>query len=438
MTPVPLKTELMQTTVLLEDTRESSLKRDLGERISLTEEVGHRQEEVRTYEREVESIVREERTLKKEIKQQMVVAKDEGEPACTEHEVESKRDVTPPPEITRPKKEVSVLTSKKEVLTYKKTPQERKLKEADIPSTYTEQKEVTEPNVSVHHEEIETVSPMEDLVKPKISATSKEVTVPKKPRVPKEVTLLKQADSVEVEDVQSDRSIPRRETVSLPPEQDLPQILPKTTLSRPMTAVPSKKEVITPKKMEPPREEITTTPQAEGKIYLEDIVPLEKPTPVSVSFEELVPATRLIPASKEVSPPVPPGIPSPEKIVCLEEEISSLKETVLPIKKTSPALPKAVVAPKEDFPTEKVTLPKKIITKDNVAPTKKSQVPPQKKPLSPEEETLPSKTPEEVRTTATKPQPIGEDDKKVKKGTREIEQQTLQKGILSYLSCTGP
>ncbi len=337
----------MQTTVVLEDTRKSSLKKDLGERISLVEEVGHKQE-VRTYERGVESVlVREESTLA-----QMVLAKDEEEvsmwysediePACTEHEVESKRDITPLPESSPTKKEAFVLTSKKEA--YKKPTQERKLEEADIPSTCTEQKEVT-------------------------------------------------------------------------------------TLSHPMTAIPPKKEVITPKKMESPREEITKKRK--------DIVPLEKPTPVSVSFEELVPARRLIPASREVSSPVPSGIPSPEKIVCLEEEISPLTETVMQIKKTSPALPKAVVAPKEDFPPEKVTLPKKPITKDKVAPTKKSQVPPHKKSLSPEEETLPSKTRKEVRTSATKPPQIGEDDNKLKKGTQEIEQQTLQKGILSYLSCTG-
>ncbi|XP_070771024.1 neurofilament heavy polypeptide-like [Enoplosus armatus] len=514
---VPLVTDLKQTTVLLEDSRESSLKRDCGKKISLAEEVGHRQEKARTRERGVElreSIAREKITLKREIRQQMFFEKEEGEvstwcsgdeqvedteslediePAYIEYKAEtledteshddedlapedkavdqreemsfrsvspplkkaallpSKRDITPPPEITRPtRKEVSGLTSQKEVQAYKKIPQDRKLNEADITSTYPEQKKFTESFVSVHHEEIdeETVSPMEDIVKHKISDTSKEITAPKKPRVPKEVTLLKQPDSVEVKEVQSERAMFRRKTVSPPPKHNLTQIPPQTTLSHPMTTV-------TPNK-ESPKKEITKTPKAAGKMYLEDTVPLEEPSPVSeeVSFEEeLVPATRSIPASREESPPVPARVPLCETVVCLEEEISPPKETVLPTKKTSPALLKAVAAPKEDFPPEELTLPKKPISKDKVTPTKKSlKVPPQKKPLPPEEEALTSKKPaslsqkvitpevdssEEARTTTTKPPPTREDDKKAKKGTQEIEQETLQKGILSYLSCTG-
>lgn len=508
MTPVPPKTDLTQTTEVLEDSREASVKTGFGERISLAEEVGHRQERVRMYETEVpirESIMGEESTLKRETRQQMVLAEDEVstwyrggqqvehtepdiEPAYTEYEPEkledteahdeedfpedkavdwkeemylrsvspplkeadlpSERDVSPPPETTRPtKKEVpssdTEFTSQKELLTYKKTHQEKKLVIADIPSTYNEQKDVSESIVLVHREEIdeETRPPMEGFVKPKIS-TSKEIAAPKKPRVSKEVTLFKKADSVEVEEVPAERTMPRTS------EQDLPQILPKTTLSHPMTTLTPKKEVIIPTKMESSREEITKTPKDLGTMYLKDIVPLEKPTPVSaeVSFEDQLVPTRSIPASKEVSLPVPARIPSPEKTVSPGEDISPSKDTFLPTEKTSPKLPKAVVAPEE------VTLPKKPMTKAKVAPTKKAQVPPHKKPLVPAEEALPSKKPaslaeiiitpkvdssEEATTAATKPPPTREDDKKAKKGTQEIEQQTLQKGILSYLSRIG-
>lgn len=499
ITPVPLEADLKHTTVVFEDSRESCVKRDGGERIFLAE-AEYRQEKVKIYERRVESIAKEEITLKREIKQQRVLAKEQGEvstwcsgdrqvedtesveevePAYTEYETENleetesrdeedfvsedkaldqreemslrsvsplvkeaghslKRDVAPSPEVTRPiKKEVSGLTSKKEVLAYKKTPQEKKLKDADIASAYPEQKEFPESFPSVHHEEIEeeTVSTMEDLVTTKFSDMSKVIPLPKKPRVPKKVTLLKQADSEE-EEVLSETSMHLRKTVPPPLEQDLTQILPKTTPSHPMTAVPAKKG-----------NEIKI-PKVAGKMDLEDTVPVSE----EVSFEEeLVPATS-IPASRDVSHPVPARIPSPEKIVSLEEKFSPSTETVLPAKKTSPALSKAVAAPKEDFQTEEVTLPKKPISKDKVAPTKRSQVPRQKA-HPPEEETLPSKKPaalaqkiltpevcssEEPRSTATKPPPTREVNKKTKKGTQEIEQETLEKGILFCLSRTGP
>lgn len=477
-----------------EDNKEASLKNDRGERIYLAE-VGHRQEEVRTYIRGVEIMertVKEESTLKREIRQRMALAKEEDEvstwysedqevedtetqediePAYTEYETEklqdtephdeedfdpgdkavdkreeislksvalpSERDATPPLEITcAMNKEFTGFISKKGVLAYKKTPQERILKEADSLPVYSEQKEVAESFVSVHHEEIEeeTTFPKDNHVKPKISAKSKEITVPKKPRVPKEVTLMKQTDSVEVEEVPSERSMSRRETASPPLERDLPQILPQTTISCPMTAVPPKKEVITPKKMESPREEITETPKAAGKMYLENIVPLEKATPVleELSFqEELVPVTRSILPSTEVSPPVSAQIHSPKKIVCLEEGISPPKETILPTKKISLAIPNAGVTPKEDVPFGEVTQPKKSL------PPEKETIS-SKKPASLVQKITPEvDSSEETSTTTTKHPPTRKDDKKTKKGTHEIEQQTLQKGILSYLSRIG-
>lgn len=549
-----MKIELKQTTEVLEDNKKSSPTMDRGEfggefwRVSLQEEVGHWQEEVRTFERKMGSIVREESTLKREIIQEMVISKEEDEDstwykedqqvkplediqqACTEREAEKleytesqdeeaaeKREemslrlvspplkeaiqevtppVTPPSEMTPTKKDTSGLTIKKDVRAYKKTTQERKFKKADIPPTYAEQKEEeerrTESFASVYQDE--TVYPMDDLVKPQISDTSKEITLPKQfPTVPKEITHMKQAESAKVEEALSERSMPWRETVSPPPDQDLPQSLPETIISHATTTVSPKKEV------ETARQEI---PKSARKMYPKDIVPLEKPTvSEEMSFgEQLVPAVvsppvpaqlpspdqdlpqnlpktippdtvtvvppkqqvmtpkkinsaraeilkakvsfeeELIPAT--VSPPATAQIPSPKKVFCLEEDISPPKPIALPPKMTSPA----------EFIPEDVSLPKKPVTKDKVPLTKQSEVPVVKKPHPPEEETLQSKTPavltqkiitpkvdssEEERTKTTKPGTTREYNKKAKKGTQEIEQQTLQTGILSHLSCTG-
>ena len=402
--------------------------------------------------------------------------------------------VTPPSEMTPTKKDTSGLTIKKDVRAYKKTTQERKFKKADIPPTYAKQKEEedrrTESFVSVYQEEI--VNSMDNLVKPQISDTSKEITFPKQfPTAPKEITNMKQAGSAKVEEALSERSMPWRETVSPPPDQDLPQSLPETIISHAMTTVSPKKEV------ENARQEI---PKSARKMYPNDIVPLEKPTvseemsfgeqpavvspPVpaqlpspdqdlpqnlpktippdtvtvvppkqqvmtpkkinsaraeilkaEVSFEE-----ELIPA--KVSPPATAQISSPEKVFCLEEDISPPKPIVPPPKITFPA----------EFIPEDMSLPKKPVTKDRVPLTKQSKVPLLKKPHPPEEETFQSKTPavltqkiitpkldssSEERTKTTKPRPTREDDKKAKKGTQEIEQQTLQTGILYHVSCTG-
>lgn len=542
-----MKIELKQTEVL-EDNKKPSSKMGHGEiggefwRISLQEEVGHWQEEVRTCERKLGSIVREESNLKREIRQEMIIGKEEDEDstwykedqqvkplediqqACTECEAEKLQDtesqdeeavekreemslrfvspplkeailevtspVTPPSEMICPtKKETSGLTIKKDVRAYKKTTQERKFMEADIQPSYVEQKEEgrrTESFVSVYQEE----TVLDDLAKPQISDKSKEITFPKQPTVPKEIAHMKQAESVKIEEALSERSMPWRETVSPPPSQDLPKSLPETIISHALTTVPPKKEV------ETLRQKI---PKSTRKMYPKDIVPLEKPTVSDEIFEELiVPAVVFPPAQlpspdqdlpqnlpktilphtvtvvppkqqvmtpkkiksaraeilkaevsfeeelvpAPVSPPATAQIPSPEKVFCLAEDISSPKPVVLPLKMTSPA----------EFTPEDVSLPKKPVTKDKVPLTKQSQVPLLKKPHPSEEEALQSKTPavltqkiitpkvdssEEERTKTTKPQPTREDDKKAKKGTQEIEQQTLQTGILSYLSCTG-
>ncbi|XP_067458814.1 neurofilament heavy polypeptide-like [Thunnus thynnus] len=515
MTPVPLKTELMET-VVVEDRKESSLKKSHGERIFMAEADGHRQEKVRT-ERVVElweSSAREETTLKRGMRQQMVLAKEEeevptwdsedqevedaesledSESAYTECEAEkledikllvqeekvvhqteesssltpvipllkepsclpSTRDITPPPEKTNlMKKKLSPLETgvspEEEVLTYKKMLQERKHKEAGVSSTYTEQKDVFETQVPMCAEDIvpyeESSSPMKDFIKPKITATHQEVTVPKKPGVPKEVTLLKEADSVK--EFTSQRSMsPPQETVSPPPERDLPKTPPKTAVSHSKTDILHKKEVIPPKKMESSREEIKKSPKAAGKVPLDIIEPLVKPTHV---LEEMPPEEEFAAFEKEVSSPVQASVPLPEKTVCRPP-----KESVVPTKKeTTLALSKADVPPKEDFapadnfPPGEVTLPKKAITEEEVAPTKKSQITPRKKPVPPEEGTIPSSSAqkevapvevdsfEEVRTDTTK-RPPTRDDKKTKKGTQRIEQQTLLKGILLYLSHSG-
>ncbi|KAI4795901.1 hypothetical protein KUCAC02_029582 [Chaenocephalus aceratus] len=337
---------------LKETTDESSLKTLQAERISLTEEV-------RTYEMAVE--VRESVVEKREIRrqkrdevssghtrgQQVEEPEDEVEqpeeqvlnqteewssrsvpPTLkkTEH-VPSGRENTTPPEVTRPTKQDVIppdtgSTSQQEVPSYKKT-QQQTLVEA----------------VPVHYEDIEELQ-MEDLVKPKTSSTSKEVTAPKKPK-----------------------------EVAIPLEHDTPQVPTQTTAS------PPKKEVMITREME------------EICAGLEDAVPLEKPTPVSAdeSFEEeLHPATGSIPASTEVSCPAPIRIPPPERAVYLEKDISPPKEAVLPTEKTSPKRPKA--SP-EEVPSQK-----KPVTKPEVAPSQTPAVPPQKKPVT-KPEVAPSQTP---------------------------------------------
>lgn len=470
---------------MVEDRKGLSLKKGFEERISLAEEAGHGQEKVRTYERELkitDSVEREQKTKHQivlEIEEEEVStwnindqqAEDtehlDTEPTYTEYEAEKtenivrfeeeelglgsadwksvspplKKDVLPSkrnimtPETSHPtRKKVcppdTEFTSKDEA--YKKTPQERKLKEADVTSHYREQRELTKSFGSVHHEETEeeTLSPVEDLVKPKVPATSKIVILPKKSEVPKEVSLLKQTESIQVEEVLSERSIylPHTDTVSPPPKQESTQIFPKITFPRPTTAISTEKDLIPSKKMEF-WDKITKTQKS-----ARNNVPLEKPTPEveEISFkEELVLA-----ASGEVSPPVSVRVPSPKETVSSDEEISLPEDTVLSTKKTSPALPKGVVAPKD------VTLPKKPIPKDKTEPLKKKLLPT-------EQETLPSKKPtslaqkiitpevnssQEARTITTKP-PSTTEHEKAKKGTQEFEQ-TLEKGILLYLGQT--
>lgn len=520
VTPVTLKTDLKQTTVVLEDSRRWTVKTGGGERIPQPEEVGQTQQEVKTYERKEEvkeSTVKEEITLKKEISQQWVSAEErvstwtrggqqvedtepleEREPADTVDETELEeaqpdddeedfpgdravdrreglsfrslspplkeadpplnRDVTPPPEMICPtKKEVpppaTGFTTQKELLAIKKTSQEK-----NITLTHAEQRDVTKSFVSVLYDKEETVSLIEDLVKDQIVSTYKETSA-QETRVIKEVTVVKQAASVK-EEVRSVRSIPRS------PEQDVPQIPPQTTLPPPLMEVLPKTEGMTPNKLE---SKIVKSAKPDVEMYVED-VPLKKPSLVleEVSSEkQVVPESRSIPASREVSPPVPAQTPSPEEQVCSQEDISPPNKPVLPPKKASAALHKVAVAPEEDFPHKAVTPPKKPITKATFAPTKRAQVPPEEKVPTPEEETLPSKklvsltqtvitqevdspeetlpskkltqkvfthevdSPEEGRSSAITPPPTRVDGKKGKKGTQESPQETLQKGILS-------
>lgn len=464
-------TDLKQTTVVVEDRKRLSLNTGFGERVSLAGEVGNRQQEVRTYERKLnitDSVEQEQKTkcqIVLEIEEEEVStwnindqqAEDTEQLATepTEYEAEktdnivpceeeglvavdwrsvspplkkdviypSKRDIMTSPEITYPTiKKVcppdTKFTSKE---AYKKTPQERKLKEGDFTSHNREQRELTNSFGLVHHEETEEeiISPMEDLVKPKS---------PKKSEVPKEVILLNQTESFEIEEILFEKSIslPRTDIVSPQPKQDIPQIFPKITFPHHMT----EKNVIPSKTMES-WDNITKTTKSARKN-----VPLGKPTPkvVDISYkEELV-----LPASGEVSPPVSVQVPSPKATVSPDEKISLPEETVLSSKKTSPTHPKAAVL------LEDVTLPKKPFPKDKTVPLKKKLIPT-------EQETLPSKKPtslaqkvitpevdssQEARIFTTKPL-LTTEHKKAKKGRQEFEQQTLRKGILLYSSRTG-
>lgn len=420
---------------MVEDSKGSFLKNGIGERISLAEEVGHRQDEVRTYERELKigDLMEEEEVSTWNIDDQQVEDTEQLtdiQPTYTGHEAEKLKD-------TVPCGEGDLDLEDKAVDWRSASPPLRKLKELDVTSHYREHREHTESFVSVHKEE--TVSPVEDLVKPKTSATSKIVIVPKKSEVPQEVTLLKQADSVELDRVPSKRSVsvPYRDTVSPRLEQDLPTVLPKNIFPHHTTVIHTDKVILPPKKIESLRDQITKFPKA-----ARSTLSLETPTPdlEEKSFEEeRFPAARPVLASREVSPPVSVRIPSPEKTVPLDEEISLPEETVL---SANTSLPKAVV------PSEEMTLSKKPIPKDKTVPTKK--VPLKKKPLPTERGSVPPKHPtqkvitpevdssEEARTATTKPPPTTEHDKKAKKGTEQFEQQSLQKGIFCIRAAQAP
>lgn len=431
MAPVPSQTEHKETAAMFEERVVSSLEEAHGEKIFMIEEVGHRKVEVRTFEEGVElweSSQREECTLRKEIRQQVLISKDkeevlrwysedqkvklpqpleDTESANTAYEdnepseeedkalyleeeipsqrsllpevflLQSKIDITHPPDRPHPmKKKVpsleTGLTSKKEVVAYQKRFEERNLKEAHVPSSYPEQREVIEIS--------------EDIVTPPMTTTLKEVT------------LLEQVDPA---DLQKAASQP-------PGEKDLPKTLPKSSVS-----IRSKRAMIPPKMMESPIEDI------KGR-SLEHIIPLEKQTPVS---EEVIPKEEFVQSKTESS------LLQPDKTL-----VKHQKEFMDHTKSS----------------TTSDLLPRKDILKNGVAPTIDSQVIPQKKPPPSTRETIPSKkstssaqrevapaeedSSEEARTIGTEHSPTGEDVLKSKTGTQKTEQQTLQKGIILYLS----
>lgn len=451
MIPVPWKTALTEE-VVFEDRDNSCLQIDHGQRISLATE-----EETRMSERRVKLrglVVTEESSLKMERIQQIIskdipvkdIPVDAGpEPAyiqyvdtkpCEEEHLDlkedagnqrvdsslrsvsppvkkvtslpSKTDITPAAQKIHPSEEeapASEFESKKEA--YKKIPPESKL--------YTE---ITESCVSVHQDlEAEVVLPLEDLDESKTPFTPSIVSVSKSSAA-KNVTVVKQVSSIEEAPTGRFLSSPLKETV-LPP-----------------CMIPSNEEALPPKTMTSPREEIINTSKTTEQMHLEDSASVEKPTAITQIL--LRKEASSVPASRKVSPPVLAEIPSPEKTVCLEEDVILLEDTKS--KETFPTLPKEVVM---DVLLEEVTESKKPVHKDGVAPSKISQVLPEKKLLPPEQE-APKKpasyTPkgvtsdldssEEARTTATKFVPTRDDDKKAKKGTEETDQQALQKGIL--------
>lgn len=294
----------------------------------------------------------------------------------------------------------------------------------------TEHEEVAELSVLVHPEgsKKEIFSPMTNVVKPKISVTSKVIPITMRPRLPEEV--MKHTESVDVEEVVHERSKPCRQTVPSPPDHN------KTALSHPMKALLSKGEVVAPKILKFPSEDILIVPKAAVKSYHKDIVPLERPTQSKEVFLDYVPAT---------APPVPVRIPSPKKEVCVETEVLQSEESVVLAKKTSKALPNALSGPKENFALEEACLPKESPTNENVASTKLSSSIREEtqrdssvqKPASLAQKIITPKldSSKETTTTTTKHQST-RDDKKSEKETQEIEGQTLQKCVLC-LTCVG-
>lgn len=411
--PVPLKTHL-KPAAKAEGRKECPAEKGVEERISLTE-AGYRKQEVDTYEEGVsKSTAREETILKTEIMEQIEKTKEVVfvsyredhqvkiiEQSKTDYEAEqlewtgpykpekiekemslwsasptlkgsahspAEQDVTPPPEMSHLlQKKVSSpdvgVTSEKEA--YKKKEQ---AKEADLPTAYL-QTRVTE---SLHHEEIQEDSAIEEL-------KSKKVTTSKKPRALTEVICLKQDGSVEG-------------------KADVPQ----TTLSHPAAVSPT---------MVSSSQDIVKTPKTSINVCDEDILPLDKPSHVSEDAS--------IKQSRDGSRFVTAQIPSPEERRCSEEEISPAKKSVLPTKHSSPTLSEAVFDLIEDLSLEEDTPVKKPIP-SVPAPIKTSQV----QQISPS-----LRVSEEANNTATKATPTRTDDKKAKKPTQKTDQQALDTGI---------
>ncbi|CAB1418958.1 unnamed protein product [Pleuronectes platessa] len=439
MTSVCLKTDGERADVV-EDRKESSVRKSRGQRNSLAAEVEQRQVEVRTYESSEEITLKMQQQV---VKDSLWFCEDQqGEYKEAEKSVDTEpcdeedfdpedvdlRDemsltsVPPPPQNFTPIPSKLDIAPKTEVPppepgsasreeAGKASAQERKLKE----ETCAEQRDTTESSKSVCPEEI--LFAMEELVKPQVSATLESVTIQQKSRGPERAAPSKQADSVEVVPSERHMSSSRSKHLSPPSEQDLPRLLPKTRLSHPVTVLPPEREARPGKKIELPREDIKNTPEATDEMCVEEL-----------SFkEELIQATS-VPEHRRGSSPLTTHIPLPEKTV--------LQEKTEP-KKTSPSLPKMFTAPEETFVPEEVTLSKK--SKDEVSLTQQPKVPPQKTYFPFEQETLlPASvgSSEETRTSAKKPLTRADDDIP-KKRTEEVEQQTLQKGILLFLSRSG-
>lgn len=405
--PVPLKTQL-KPTAEVEGRKACPAENSLEERVSLTE-AGYRKQEADTYEEGVnKSTAREETILKTEIMEQIEKTKkvvsisyredhqvEIIEQSKTDYETEklewtgpykpekiksasptlkgsahspAEQDVTPPPEMSHLlQKKVSSpdvdVTSEKEAYKKKEQP-----KEADLPTAYL-QTRVTE---SLHHEEIQEDSAMEEL-------KSKKVTTSKKPRALTEVICLKQDGSVEG-------------------KADVPQI----TLSHPAAVSPT---VVSSS------QDIVKTPKTSITVCDEDILPLDKLSLVSEDAS--------IKQSRDGSRFVTAQIPSPKERHCSEEEISPAKKSVLPTKHSSPTLSEAVFGLIEDLSLEEDTPVKKPIP-SVPAPIKTSHV----QQISPS-----LRVSEEANNTATKATPTRTGDKKAKKPTQKTDQQSLDTGI---------
>lgn len=416
---------------MVEDRKGLSLNKGFKERKSLAKDVGHRQDEVSTYEREqkITDPAERKRHTNREIFHEMDKeetsawninkqdAEDteqlDTESTYTESQAEKPDNILPSKEhglgtvdcssVSPPLNEDVILTSKQDIKTspeisrstrqkvcpldtkvtskqVKKTPPEMKPEKADVTSHYRGQREL-------HHEE----------TKEKTStATSKKLTVPKKTEEPKEVSLFNQAEAVSHTDA-----------LSSPPKQDLPQVFshPGTDISTEKDLKPSKKMVSWDKITKSAKYNVPlkkTTSEVEGMYFKEE---------------------QVLAASGEVSPPVSVRAPSLWQKTVSCDEVSLPEETVLCTKNT-------LTCPKAVIPHEDVTAVTKLIPKDETVPTLPSKTPTSlaQKVITPQVNFS-----QEARTVTTEHPPTTEH----KKGTQEFEQQTPRKGILLFSGRTG-
>lgn len=376
------------------DSRDSTSKVEADGMGGLPQGAGRRQEEVRIYHRRVElpgSIVRKGSCLRRELREQMVPEKDENTVSSwlrEEQQIEPSEDIKSAVveygsySVAQGKEMyLSVPPVKESALPPSKTDKVTPPLETSHPTYVSKQEALTQQHMAQERKLMEadvlTYAEQKEVSESFFSVHHEEAegeTLPPRIRLPKERMLMKQAAFVE-------KSLALGETFSPLLDQGFHQILPTSPPSCSLT-VPPVPKAIRPKKL------LMLSPRAAGEMFQEDTEVLERPSPTSEE-DEAVPAP--------LSPLLPAPVLSAEEVVCLEK--------VMLTKKIYQVIPKSEPGPKEDISPEEVSVLRPSALKDKVVPT------------DPE------------RTSRTKLQST-RDEKKADEDTQELQQMSLQRGIL--------